>query len=78
MTCCKANHSPGPHQVKQSSWLALIAIEGIIYFVVAIMALHVLRPELKPITHAVSNYAIGPFGFLMTSAPLHQSTVPFP
>ncbi|HKF35532.1 MAG TPA: DUF998 domain-containing protein [Ktedonobacteraceae bacterium] len=64
----KAHHSPGPHQVKQGSWPALIATGGIVYFIVAVVALHVLRPELNPIRHAVSNYAIGPFGFLMTSA----------
>ena len=64
----KAHHSPGPHQVKQGPWPALIAIGGIMYFVVAVVALHALRPELNPIRHAVSNYAIGPFGFLMTSA----------
>lgn len=34
----------------------------------AVVILHVLRPELNPITHAVSNYAIGAFGLLMTVA----------
>lgn len=61
----KADDSPGLHR---SFWPALIAMGGIMYFVVAVVALHVLRPELNPISHAVSNYAIGPFGFLMTSA----------
>src|SRR5215469_8600764 len=64
----KADHPPGPRQVKQASWLALIAIGSIMYFVAAVVALHVLRPELNPTRHAVSNYAIGPFGFLMTAA----------
>ena len=41
----KAYHSPGPHQIKQGPWPALIAIGGIMYFVVAVVALHALRPE---------------------------------
>ncbi len=56
----KAHPPPGPHQVKQGPWPVLIAIGGIMYFVVAVVALHALRPELNPIRHAVSNYAIGP------------------
>ena len=49
-------------------WLSLIAIGGIVYFVVAIIILHFLRPEYNPINHAVSNYAVGPYGYLMTAA----------
>ena len=37
-----------------------------VYFFLAV--LHFLRPEYNPINHAVSNYAIGSFGYLMTSA----------
>jgi uncharacterized protein DUF998 len=53
---------------RQLAWLALIAIGGIVYFVVAVLILHFLRPEYNPINHAVSNYAIGPYGYLMTAA----------
>lgn len=55
-------------QAKQVAWLALIAIGGIVYFVVAIVVLHFLCPEYNPINHAVSNYAAGSYGYLMTSA----------
>jgi hypothetical protein len=64
----KAVFSSGSNQLKQSTWLALVAIGGILYFVVAVVVLHVLRPELNPVSHAVSNYAIGSSGFLMISA----------
>jgi len=64
----KGSLPPDNHQSKQSAWLALIAIGGILYFIVAVAILHILRPELNPISHAVSNYAIGPFGLLMTIA----------
>jgi hypothetical protein len=41
---------------------------GVLYFIMAVVILHLLRPDLYPVTHAVSNYAVGPFGPLMTSA----------
>lgn len=65
---CKTVLSPESHQDRQGAWLALVAIVGIAYFVVATVALHILRHELNPITHAISNYAIGSFGLLMISA----------
>ena len=34
----------------------------------AVVVLHFLRPEYTPINHAVSNYAVGPNGYLMTAA----------
>jgi hypothetical protein len=64
----KGSLLPGIHQAKQDAQLALISIGGILYFVGAVAILHILRPELNPVTHAVSNYAIGPFGWLMTAA----------
>jgi hypothetical membrane protein len=56
------------HQTKQSAWLASLAVGGLLYFVLAVVSLHVLRSELNPLKRAVSNYAIGPFGLLMSSA----------
>src|SRR6266496_5548627 len=53
---------------RQAAWLALAAIGGIVYFVVAVVVLHFLRPVYNPINHAVSNYAVGPYGYLMTAA----------
>src|SRR5579859_8202713 len=64
----KAVFSSGDNQLKQGTWLALVALGGILYFVIAVVLLHVFRPELNPVSHAISNYAIGPFGFLMISA----------
>lgn len=34
----------------------------------AVLALHALRPDLEPASHRLSEYAIGPWGWLMTSA----------
>jgi hypothetical protein len=38
------------------------------YFALVIVALHVLRPDLNPIRQPTSAYAVGPFGYLMTTA----------
>ena len=62
------DHKPAICQAKQVAWLALIAIGGIVYFIVAVVVLHFLCPEYTPINHAVSNYAAGPYGYLMTAA----------
>ncbi|MGZ3618807.1 MAG: DUF998 domain-containing protein [Ktedonobacteraceae bacterium] len=46
----------------------MLAIGGIVYFVVVVVVLHFLRPEYNLFNHAVSNYAVGSFGYLKTSA----------
>lgn len=58
-------------RILQRKWVALlglVAITGIVYFIVVVSVLHFLRPDYNPVNHAVSNYAVGPFGYLMTSA----------
>jgi len=60
--------SPGTWRDRWVAWFAVFAIAGVIYFIMAVVILHVLRPDLNPVTHAVSNYSVGPSGFLMTSA----------
>ncbi len=50
------------------SWLALISIVCIGYFFIIVLISHVLRPDVQPLRNAVSNYATGPYGFLMVSA----------
>lgn len=62
------NHNPVTRQERQVAWFADIAIGGIVYFFVAVVVLHFLRPEFNPVVHAVSNYAAGPYGYLMTAA----------
>ena len=48
--------------------LASIAIAGFVYYLVAVAALHFLRPELDPVKQHISQYAIGPYGWTLTSA----------
>lgn len=48
--------------------LATVSIVGTALFVVLIAALHFLSPEFDPIQRRTSEYAVGPFGYLMTTA----------
>lgn len=48
--------------------MATLALSGIGYFTLAVIALHFLRPDYNPLHRFVSEYAVGPFGWLMTSA----------
>jgi hypothetical protein len=57
--------------------IAMTAIAAIVYFVVVILALHFLRPDLDPIRQPTSQYAVGPYGFLMTSAFFSMSIASF-
>src|SRR5512141_626362 len=53
---------------KQVAGTATFAIVGIAYFLIAVIGLHFLRPDYNPIRRLVSEYAVGPYAFLMTSA----------
>jgi hypothetical membrane protein len=48
--------------------LAEVAIACFGYFVVALLLLHVLRPDYTPIDHMISDYAVGRLGWVMTTA----------
>jgi hypothetical protein len=61
-------HSPSLQATKQAARIVTVAFVGITYFVVIIIALHFLRPDLNPIQRPTSEYAVGPYGWLMTSA----------
>jgi hypothetical protein len=59
---------PGLKTSKRTASIATVALVGVAYFVVAIVVLHVLRSDLNPIQRPTSEYAVGPYGWLMTSA----------
>lgn len=53
---------------KRVAQLSVIAMVGVAYFVVVLATFHLLRPDLDPIQRVGSNYAVGPYGLLMTIA----------
>jgi hypothetical protein len=48
--------------------LALLTIGGIAIFLFNLTALHFLRPDVNPVLEPISNFAVGPYGFLFTAA----------
>jgi Protein of unknown function (DUF998) len=47
---------------------AVAAAATVLVAAAAVLALHALRRDLEPASHRLSEYAIGPWGWLMTSA----------
>jgi hypothetical protein len=50
-----------------TGWLAYACLSGNGCFVAAVLALHLLQPELSPLNYAVSYYARGAQGWLFTA-----------
>ena len=53
--------------------LALLTIVGIADFLLSFTALHFLRPDVNLVLEPMSNYAVGPYGFLLTAADIGLS-----
>jgi len=53
---------------KQGKFAATIALILISLFVILVVLLHFLRTELSPLIRAISEYATGRYGFLLTTA----------
>jgi hypothetical membrane protein len=53
---------------------ATTAIACYTYFVLALLLMHVLRPDYTPTSHMISDYAVGPYGWIMTTAFLTLSS----
>ncbi len=48
--------------------LALLAILGVVDYLLNLAALHFVRPDVNAVLDPVSNYAVGPYGFLFIAA----------
>lgn len=64
----EGSHSAESSKLRPAQTCAIFSIIGYSYFLVAIIALHFLRPNLNPMTNSVSEYAIGPYGWLITTS----------
>ncbi len=65
MTDSRNSSASSRRTIKQLASLGLVAIA---YFVAIIVVLHFLRPEQDALRRPTSDYAVGPYGWLMTSA----------
>jgi hypothetical membrane protein len=50
-----------------SAFVATTAIGCFAYFSLALLLLHVLKPDYEPSTYMISDYANGPYGWIMTT-----------
>ena len=55
-------------RARLTMFLALLALVGIAVKFLTIAALHFLRPDVNPLLDPISNYGVGPYGFLLTVA----------
>jgi hypothetical protein len=53
---------------REAMILALFTIVGVAVCLLNFTALHFLRPDVNPVVEPMSNYAVGPYGFLLTAA----------
>jgi hypothetical protein len=64
----RSTHEVGGSVGSRTATLRVASIVLLIVGVACIAALHLLRPDLPPGGHRLSEYAIGPYGLLMTVA----------
>ena len=64
----KRNTAPALKPRSTSATFGLSAVTATTYFLLVIIVLHVLSPAIDPVNRPTSEYATGPFGYLMTSA----------
>jgi hypothetical membrane protein len=48
--------------------IAVLTIVGIVDFLLNVAVLHFMRPDVNPVLEPMSNYAVGPYGFVFTAA----------
>ncbi len=58
----------GTDASRSSVIAARVAIAALVWFVAAVSLMHVLRPDYIPARHFISDYAVGRYGGVMTSA----------
>ena len=56
-----------PSQTRSVTLLTAVALVGFGYFAACVTSMHLIRPEYDPVAETVSQYAIGPYGYLMTA-----------
>lgn len=60
---------PKHHLVRdRSTFLPTAAVGFFLYFAAALLLMHVIRPDYTIVDHMISDYAVGRFGWIMTTA----------
>jgi hypothetical protein len=61
-------HKPSAGNKINTQRMATAALVGAVYYVVAVLALHILQPETSPVREVTATHALGKYGLLMNSA----------
>jgi hypothetical protein len=64
-------------RARATMFLALLTLVGIAVKFFTIAALHFLRPDVNPVLEPMSNYGVGPYGFLFTVADIGSALATF-
>jgi hypothetical protein len=64
----KGHTAPALKPRSTSAPFGRLAVTATGYFLLVIVGMHVLSPAIDPVNRPTSDYATGPFGYLMTSA----------
>lgn len=64
----RSDMSPSRDGMSSLEALGTVGLAGIGTFVVAVVAMHLIRPDLDPMDRTISEYALGGSGWLMTVA----------
>ena len=57
-----------------TTFFATTAIACFVYFALALLLMHVLKPDFSPVNHMISDYAVGRHGWVMQTAFLALSS----
>jgi hypothetical membrane protein len=57
--------APHPSAEPSATFFGTAAICFIAYAAIALLLMHVLRPDFSPASHMISDYAVGPYGWVM-------------
>ena len=63
-----ATRGTGPPPTRPPAGSGVVGAAAVLASFGAVVALHLLRPDLGPAGHRLSEYAVGPWGWLMTTA----------
>jgi hypothetical protein len=67
------NTPPNETSPSSGAGLATVALACLVYSALALVSLHLLRPDYAPASNFISNYAVGRHGWIMTTWFLAQS-----
>ncbi len=63
----RERNMPEAASLQRAATAASVSLAGYANYVLATLLLHLVRPELNPLAHSVSEYAVGRYGWLMTT-----------